>query len=382
MRLTGNSAINYAKNLFQREPLTTIFSTQQQPGDEVELPAHLPVRAQALPKLEESQAMMELKASSLKRPVLMVHGLAQDAGSTWANMKNFFLTNPENHYGGNFSASNENDFLLKLRDQQGANVFAIDLTDNLAAPSQMACEVTRALHWIHQATGSDVDVITHSMGALTARAALNQGGGQHMHSLTMIAPPNRGAYLSNMAGTLDQLKLYSNYPKESWGAMKALEVERDVLGRPANQWLHQLNQDWNQDRTQLAHSTIITGSGVPTADQFPNSMSSGDGMVAAHRANLGEETPLYVAVPSNIQAGEKNFRDFQYLFYNHLSIASSPEVFAKIDELLAQDPPKQPARPASGPEQLTFEGLMPGLESWTKAAASLPKHSPVQQELF
>ncbi len=335
----------------------------EDPADRLDI-SGLPSHAQELKKIGDPDAAMQLTAPSLKRPVLMVHGLAQHA-DTWVNMKNFLTNNPANSYGGTYSTARETDFLYDLREKPGANVFAVDLSDNLAAPKDVAQEVNRAIRAICNFTGAQqVDVITHSMGALTTREALHVGG-DNMGSLIMIAPPNQGAYEANLATNAAWIRAYDHYPQDMMGAMNALRMAEGPLGGPANEWLYNLNAAWPEDQLRLAgEAAIITGSGMPTPDRTWTLVSSGDGMVAAKRAPLGD-TPLYVATVDGPPAGHPEFRDFQVFRYNHLQIVSEAEVYQQVGEILAKSPAPEPPPPPPDQEQFCFYTLEPSFEPWT-----------------
>lgn len=324
----------------------------------------LPPHAQELKKIGLADEAMQLQAPTLKRPVLMVHGLAQHA-DTWVNMKNFLTNNPNNVYGGTYTTKRESDFLYDLRDKPESNVFAIDLSDNLAAPKDVAHEVNRAIRAIANFTGAQkVDVITHSMGALTTREALNVGGDK-MGSLIMIAPPNQGAYEANLATNAAWIRAYDHYPQEMMGAMNALRMAEEPWGGPANEWLYNLNAAWPEDRKRLeGEAAIITGTGMPTPDRAWTLVSPGDGMVAARRAQL-HDTPMYVATVGDTPAGHPEFRDFQMFRYNHLQIVSEAEVYQQVGDILSRSPAPEPPPPPKEQEQFCFYSLEPSFRHWT-----------------
>lgn len=319
-------------------------SIHADPADRLDL-GQFPPETKLVPSLAISRDVMQLSSPALHRPVLMIHGLAQQA-DTFVNLKNFFLTHPENGYGGTYHVDRDHEF---LSDYQGGNVFAIDLKDNLASPEQCAAEVRKAIARILAVTGArEVDVITHSMGSLSMREAVRQGENR-VANLVMLAPPNQGAFEATLACKVGWLGLYHHYPGDKMGAMEALRLERGPLGGVANEYLHGLNQDWSATRGGIkAH--IITGTGLPTPDLALSGTSTGDGMVAARRAPL-EGSELYLAAPLRLAPGDPNFRDFQEFRYNHLQIVSEPEIYSLVGRILTAD------APAAGPEperQMSF----------------------------
>lgn len=291
--------------------------------------------------IECTEEAMALKAPSLERPVLMIHGLAQHA-DTWVNFRNFFTANPENPDGGIFHVDREESFRERLGQNPQARVFAIDLSDNLRSPQVVAGEVRRAITAILEGTGADsVDLLTHSMGGLVAREALRQGE-DRVHNLVMVAPPTHGSLEATLATSLDEGGIYSHYPGEKMEAMHALRLEYGPRGGVNNEWLHELNQDW-QNQSDRVRGAVIAGVGLPTPDARWKGVGLGDGMVAAANAAL-EGAEFFIAKPNNLEPGSEHFRDFQQFRYNHMQIVSEPEIFRQVSELLT-GAPADPATP-------------------------------------
>ena len=298
------------------------------PPDAIDL-RQLPPDAKRVRPIESTFESMELKATVLERPLLMVHGLAQHA-DTFAAYKNHLVTEPQNRWGGVYNVDREQEFLSK-KDPE-ARLFAVDISDNLAAPRVVANEIRRAITAIMEKTGAEsVDVVTHSMGALVTREALRQGE-DGIANLAMISPPNHGSYEATAATFLGDSRVYQHYPAAKLGAMDALRLEFGPLGGVSNEWLHGLNNFWEQDKDR-PRAAVITGIGIPTPDASATATSPGDGMVAARQAPLtGAE--FHLAVPNKLPAGDPNFRDFQEFRYNHLQIISEPEIWRTAAEFL------------------------------------------------
>lgn len=295
-------------------------------------PAHLPPDAKRVPPLSDVFELMEVEAPKLKRPLLMVHGLAQHA-DTWASFKTHLITNPQNVWGGVYRVDKEAEFQASLKEKPEATVFALDISDNLAAPRVVANEVRRAITAIMESTGSkSVDVVTHSMGSLVTREARRQGE-DGFDNLLMVSPPNQGAYEATMATLFGDSGVYQHYPLEKLGAMDALRLEYDRNGEVRNEWLHGLNEFWKQDADR-PRAAVITGIGIPTPDRSLSGVSPGDGMVAARRAPL-EGAEFHLAVPNKLDPEDPDFRDFQDFRYNHLQIVSEPEIFKVAGEFLS-----------------------------------------------
>lgn len=317
--------------------------------------------AEPLPSIIQPELALDLKAPTLQRPVLLVHGLAQQA-DTWVNMKNYLCSNPDNQYGGVYRAGQDVQFYTEqMARPWPAKVFILNFSNNLASPAENGKEVSEAISKIRGATGcGQIDVITHSLGAYQARQAL-QDGEEAMANLIMISPPNQGAYGADLLLVADKVGL-GRYPEN--GALESLRADGD--------YIRGLNRSWEQDRQKLHSATIITGVGLPTPDKTWKLASNGDGMVAAERAQLGD-TPMFVAADNGVAAGDPNFRDFQMFRYNHLQIVSEAEVYQKVGQILAQ--PINPGPAQNYGEQLSLD------ESIFKAPGG-PDQASQQQPLF
>lgn len=299
--------------------------------------------AEPLPAIIQPELALELKAPTLRRPVLLVHGLAQQA-DTWVNMKNYLCSNPENHYGGVYRPGQEIEFYTQqMAHPWDGKVFVLNLSNNLTAPAETGKEVSEAISKIRGATGcGQIDVITHSMGAFQARQAL-QDGEDGMANLIMIAPPSQGAYGADLLLKADKVGV-GRYPEN--GALEALQADGN--------YVEGLNGSWAEDRQRLHSATIITGAGLPTPDRTWKLASNGDGMVTVERAQLGD-TPMYVAADNGVPAGDPNFRDFQMFRYNHLQIVSEAEVYKKVGDIIG--PPLHTTPADSWGEQLSLSEI-------------------------
>lgn len=329
--------------------------------------------AQPLTPILAPEDALDLQAPTLQRPVLLVHGLAQQA-DTWVNMKNFLCSNAENGYGGVYRPGEDTEFYFRQMRSPDSKVFILNLSDNLASPERTGHEIREAISKIRGATGHwKVDVVTHSMGALQAREALHQGE-TCMGNLVMIAPPNQGAYGANLLSNATRIG-YHHYPEDSQGALQALRLAEGPLGGKANEYLFDLNQSWPTDSRRIDSATIITGIGLPTPDRSWAGVSNGDGMVAAQRAPLGD-TPVFVAGDCGLKPGDPDFRDFQMFRYNHLQIVSEAEVYKKVGEVLAQPLPGDRVEPKGDQGELfcddpVFLAAQAREQQWKDAQISL-----------
>lgn len=331
--------------------------------------SELPADAKRVPPLKDVFDVMNVEPPVLKRPLLMVHGLAQHA-DTWTTFKSHLSSRPENKWGGVYRADKEKEFQAKLADKPDSKIFALDISDNLAAPRVVANEVRRAITAIMESTGAkSVDVVTHSMGSLVTREARRQGE-DGFDNLLMVAPPNQGAYEATLATFFGDSGIYEHYPKEKLGAMDALRVEYDRSGDVRNVWLHELNEFWGNDRNR-PRAAIITGIGIPTPDRSLKGLSPGDGMVAARRAPL-EGAEFHLAVPNKLDPNDSDFRDFQDFRYNHLQIVSEPEIFQVAGDFLSGAENKVDEKPS-------FEQALKDTKQSNQAAAKEIETSVARQ---
>ena len=335
------------------------------PTDVVKLCQELGPFARPLPHIPEPEKALDLQAPALRRPVLLVHGLAKH-GDTWVNMKNFLCGNLDNSYGGLYRAGQRHQFYEAQMKGPPAQVFIINISDNLASPADTFGELQEALGAIRAATGAPkIDIVTHSMGSYVARAAARAGAADQIGNLVMLAPPNQGAYGANLLLNARMVG-YDRYPEGHTGALEALSMAKGPLGGVANPFLDGLNEDW-AETSQHFNSAIITGIGVPTPDRAWKGVSAGDGMVAVARAPLGD-TPLYVAGDRCSQVGDPYYRDFEAFRYNHNSIVSDAEVYQQISQMLSQPLPNESLRQAEhqidmGEVEATFKPPAPRVET-------------------
>lgn len=281
----------------------------------------------------DSDLTMDRPVRDRDVPLVMVHGMGQKADTTWFNFKNFFCANPHNVYGGTYQSANPQQFANRLAQHPEARIFAIDLSDNIATPQEVSGELTDLIGLVRQGTHCpQVDVLTHSMGALVAREHLRAGDG--VRKLVMLAPPNHGSGDADAAVRLHQFRLYSHYPSQSMKVLRALRTQRNRFGWVHNKYLEGRDQSWKQSDWHKVTSYVITGAGVPTPAGVMT-LSSGDGMVIPESAWL-EHSEFYIAQPHGLVAGAPNFRDFEEMRYNHLNIISDPSIMHLVDDILAK----------------------------------------------
>lgn len=204
-----------------------------------------------------------------------------------------------------------------------ARVFIAVMENPLDAPPKAAPQLGQALEAIREATGSPkVDVEAYSMGGLTTRYYLQQGG-DAVGKLLMVGTPNVGAGMSESA--LKILDLHERGWDMSWiMARRPLALDH----REALTWLlpvenpqaplRQLNGGWDQQRARLEEALAVGTSSVKTFDrQFWR--VPGDGMVTTQSMALpGLATQELTGVP---------YPKHRYLFANPEVVQVSAQFF-------------------------------------------------------
>ncbi|MHB2016766.1 MAG: DUF7379 domain-containing protein [Candidatus Xenobia bacterium] len=330
------------------------------PDDTVEL------SPQSLDPLPTStDETLRTPAHRLTRPVLLIHGIGQGSDTTWFNLKNFLCSNPHNRFGAVYTKSGEHTFLERAQEiGPQARVFSMDLDTNLDAPAKVAEQVGRALALIEGWTGCrDIDVVTHSMGALVAREYLREGG-SHIRNLIMIAPPNHGAAFADLARLGYPLGFFRGYPDGARQGLAALGAQIDVGPWHTNRYLAGLDHAWTASSRKV-HAAILAGSGVPTLQAGVLPVASGDGLVTVKSARL-PHADFYLASTATGAPGTPQYRAFQSLRFNHLQVVSDVQFLRQVDTILAADPAPGP------PPEPRQEDLF----------ASKPPADPAQGNLF
>lgn len=312
--------INY-KTPRQKEWDQTLPEELSQLGDDVH---------RSIP-FDTPDQVMELEAPSLKRPVLLVHGLVKHA-DYWLNMKNWLCSNPENRFGGVIRASQPGEFLRQIQSRPDAKVFSIEFSDNTASPVVLGGELRQALATLRVATNCPkTDLITHSQGALDAREAIAQGERGIGH-LCMIAPPNQGSYMADLALWATQSHLI-HLPKDKLGAVDYLRVRETRSGEVNNPQLDNLNRRWSQDLQHVDSAHVLASYVAPTADRSWTLTNTGDLLVTAERAHL-EGTPLEVAIPLKFKPGEQRYNGNAITTFNHEALSSNALAYRFVGEIL------------------------------------------------
>lgn len=187
---------------------------------------------------------------------------------------------------------------------RSAKVFVLFPQNGADPPPEAARQLDQGLEAIRRATGADkVDVAAYSMGGLSTRYYLQQGG-RAVGKLLMVGTPNQGSQLSEAA--LKTLDLHERGWPVSWVmARKPMLPEH----RPALTWLlppgsqyaaaplQELNRNWARQAAAVEKMGVVGSTGVKTFDtdywRVP-----GDGQVTTESLALPGLTPtLLESVP-------------------------------------------------------------------------------------
>lgn len=81
-----------------------------------------------------------------------------------------------------------------------SHVLAVDFADPKGSNRDHAREISAAVDGLLQRTGARrVDIVAHSMGGLSTRLYLDDGGGVRVRRTVFIATPHRGTYTAYLA---------------------------------------------------------------------------------------------------------------------------------------------------------------------------------------
>ncbi|MBV8069925.1 MAG: hypothetical protein JO270_08480, partial [Acidobacteriaceae bacterium] len=123
-----------------------------------------------------------------------------------------------------------------------------------------------------------------------------------------------------------------------------LRPQTTLLGLTDNQYLKELEASWKKDPAPM-RTYIIAGSGIPTPQSGHLSpLGTGDGVVTRESTWLPNST-FYVAKPESGTPGERDFRAFQSMWYNHLQVVSDVKIMRQVNDILAADADTKPEVP-------------------------------------
>lgn len=231
-------------------------------------------------KLQEGIAKIGLTAyaplqapPTLKRPVVMLPGLTLGADS-YDPLAKHLASNKANGpvatyvaADGKFHLGGKNGRVMQPAEVKDAKVFQMEYRNAKGAPSDKALEVASMMRAVSKATGSKLDVVTHSAGGHDFRQYLDTRKGADadvaINRAVMIGPVSHGTVMGNIGGIA--------------GGLVGVEKAAGELGI-GDPLVKHLDATWDKQRSQIAKDvTVIAISGAPTAG--PGGIQTGDGFV-------------------------------------------------------------------------------------------------------
>ncbi len=232
-------------------------------------------------ELAENPPLAEAPPVSLDRPVVLVPG--------WKTLKDAFQPLAEKlieggRNGGRIVFVSEGEFYLDRDCTEKINtgdipvdqkVFEVVYSDIRNPPPVGAVELDQNLNAIKGVTRFDkLDVSAYSMGGLTTRVYLDNGGDK-IGKLMLLGTPNQGTNFANLASEVYRRDI-------SWALSLAGLLPADVA---ALNWLSvdnpdliALNQNWPRQQAAVESVLTVGGRGVLTpSENFVT--AAGDGLV-------------------------------------------------------------------------------------------------------
>ena len=301
----------------------------------------LPVDTVTVGPMPSAEVALTHKPEALKRPVILVNGLARNA-QDWDKMVPWLASNPENSFGGVYQKGQDEAFSAKLKANPDNNIFAFDPSNNLASPRVLGGEVRRMIDHVIRETGTDkVDLVAHSQGGLDILAAVDQGE-DDIGKVVSLATPWKGAAIASVARRFDSVTggtlggILAPVGKDQ-GALFDLRPIGD------NPWLAGVHERWKA-KTDKPEVSSISGSGTPTpGGTYGGGVSAGDGFVAIESGLGLPEAHNYHLTPGEWSPGDKDFRAFHSMDVNHIGIVGNSSAFKTVGEILSSEakPPKE-----------------------------------------
>ena len=222
---------------------------------------------------------------TLERPVLLIHGY-NGAPENWKNMRTWLTRDGANSDGGVID-------LNTVSVDPKAKVFAIKFSRPYNSTKTNATELRKAIDKIAAATGNKkIDLVGHSMGGLDARYYLEDGGDK-VNKLVMIATPNRGSVLGDVELMFREMGvpiMPTVDDAEVRQCFRDLCEDRMVDGKPNNPTVHELNKNWEHQKSR-GDVLLIAGNGTPTLQSSTIITVRGDGVVPQKSVKM-EKVPL------------------------------------------------------------------------------------------
>ena len=218
----------------------------------------------------------------LKRPVVMLPGLTL-AAKSYDPLAKHLASNPANGpvatyvaADGKFHLGGKDGPTMRPAEVSAAKIFQMEYRNAKGAPSDKAAEVAGMMRAVSSATGSKLDVVTHSAGGHDFRQYLDTRKGAdadvQINRAVMIGPVSHGTVMGNIGDVA--------------GGLVGVQKAAGELGIDDPLVKH-LDQTWDKQRAQIAKDvTVIAISGAPTAG--PGGIQTGDGFVQVDEIDLAK----------------------------------------------------------------------------------------------
>lgn len=170
-----------------------------------------------------------------------------------------------------------------------AKVFVLMPHTRYDTPPEFAAQLGPDIAAIQKFTGgSKVDAVGYSMGGISTRLFVDQGG-RGIGKLLMVGTPNQGSRVGSLAhwAVKNDIKWAMTIAQHAPAALAALEWLRGIDQDPAvNPQLSQLNARWPQQQQAVEAAEIIGAKGLPTPGFSSLGWSSGDTAVERQALEL------------------------------------------------------------------------------------------------
>lgn len=204
-----------------------------------------------------------------------------------------------------------------------ARVFVVMPQTRYDTPPQFVAQLKPDVATINKFSNSSAaDMVGYSMGGISSRLYLDQGG-TGVGKLLMVGTPNQGSRVASLAhwAVKNDIGWAMAIAGHAPAALPALEWLRGVS--EGNPQLSQLNSHWSNQRSRIEDAAVIGAQGLPTPGYSRFGWRSGDTAVAVSDLALPGLSPRLVS------GG---------LTKSHETLMADPDVFREMSNFLGWNP--------------------------------------------
>ena len=204
-----------------------------------------------------------------------------------------------------------------------ARVFVVMPHTRYDTPPQFVAQLKPDVATINKFSNSSAtDMVGYSMGGISSRLYLDQGG-TGVGKLLMVGTPNQGSRVASLAhwAVKNDIGWAMAIAGHAPAALPALEWLRGVS--EGNHQLSQLNSHWSNQRSRIEDAAVIGAQGLPTPGYSRFGWRSGDTAVAVSDLALPGLSPRLVS------GG---------LTKSHETLMADPDVFREMSNFLGWNP--------------------------------------------